>query len=149
MPRDRGIAMSQLEIRRLLDGERTIMLATIAANGVPHLSAMWYVRVDDTLLMWTNGSSQKACNLVRDPRASVSLEAGYDHTELHGFCLECSAEVVTDFDTVRRFGSTIYARYFQPSDDTDRLLDKEARRRIGIRLSIERSRTWDHRRLGR
>lgn len=116
---------------------------------MPHLAAMWYAVADDTIIMWTNRASQKACNLRRDPRASLLLQAGDSHDELRGFCLECAAEVVTDCDTVRRLGSTIYGRYFERSSDTEQLLDKEARRRIGIRLHVKQARTWDHRRLTR
>jgi PPOX class probable F420-dependent enzyme len=147
MSSDRGITMSPVEVRRLLDDERTITLATIGRNGMPHLAAMWYALADDTIIMWTNSASQKACNLRRDPRASLLLEAGDSHDELRGFCLECEAEIVTDFDPVRRLGSTIHDRYFERSSEAEQLLDKEARRRIGVRLHVEQTRTWDHRRL--
>ena len=147
MAKDRGIAMSSAEIARLLDEERTITLATVGANGMPHLSAMWYARDDETVLMWTHRASQKARNLFRDPRASLMLEAGETHDELRGCCLECDAELVSDFDAVRALGSSIHVRYFEQSSDTAGQLDSEARRRVGVRFHVVRARTWDHRRL--
>ena len=81
-----GIALND-EIRRLLDGRHFAVLATVNPDGGPQTSAMWVGRDGDDVLFSTVAGRRKHRNLVRDPRASVTVldaEDPYNYVELRG-----------------------------------------------------------------
>ena len=83
-----GIALND-ETRRLLDGRHFAVLATINPDGGPQTSAMWVGRDGDDVLFSTLAGRRKHRNLLRDPRASVTiLDSGdpYNYVELRGKC---------------------------------------------------------------
>jgi PPOX class probable F420-dependent enzyme len=160
MAKDRGVAMEADAVADLLDEQRTLTLATIGPDGMPHLAAMWFAREgsgdDMTVLMWTYGSSQKARNLVRDPRASLMAESGDSYDQLRGVCLDCKVELVDDYDEVLEAGQTLHRKYLaNPDLDADAEqamaagLRAQAKKRVVMRFTVDRARTWDHRKLGR
>src|SRR5688572_29640071 len=99
MPR-RDVSMSRDEIAAFLEPARVGVLATIGSDGRPHLSAMWFVPVEDELHMWTYAKSQKALNACRDPRATLLVEEGGRYNELKGISVSGDVVVTDDFDRV-------------------------------------------------
>lgn len=163
MAKDRGVAMEADAVAGLLDEQRTLTLATIGPDGMPHLAAMWFVRegpsegaADDmTVLMWTYGTSQKARNLIRDPRASLMAEGGEAYDQLRGVCLDCHVELIDDYDAVFEIGQTLHRKYLADPDldaETEKAmlagLQAQAKKRVGMRFHVDRARSWDHRKLG-
>ena len=59
--------------RNLLDARTFATLATLGPRGEPHTSVIWIDRDGDTLVFSTLAGRQKARNLARDPRLSVTL----------------------------------------------------------------------------
>ncbi|WP_433359832.1 TIGR03618 family F420-dependent PPOX class oxidoreductase [Streptosporangium sp. CA-115845] len=147
MVTDRGVSMTEAEAGTFLDAHHTVTLATLGPGGRPHLASMWFARDGWDLLMWTYGSSQKARNVERDPRVGVLAEAGEDYTELRGVSLDCAAEIVRDPAEVLALGQVLRLRNLAvvPGDETG--LRAQAAKRIGLRLRVERMRSWDHRKL--
>ena len=83
-----SIALSE-ETRRLLDGRHYAVLATINPDGGPQTSAMWVGRDGDDVLFSTLAGRRKHRNLLRDPRASVTIldsDDPYNYVELRGRC---------------------------------------------------------------
>jgi PPOX class probable F420-dependent enzyme len=67
------------------DPPRYAVLATIRPDGMPNLSVIWALLLDDdTFLMNTRLDRQKARDLSRDPRASLCFEDGYAYLTLEG-----------------------------------------------------------------
>ncbi|MGW9197535.1 PPOX class F420-dependent oxidoreductase [Micromonospora chersina] len=58
----------------LTGGTRTGKLATVRADGSPHVAPIWFVLDGDDLIFNTGRSSVKGRNLVRDPRAALSVD---------------------------------------------------------------------------
>jgi PPOX class probable F420-dependent enzyme len=146
--RHRGVEMSSDEVASLLEEQRTITLATIGPDGLPHLAAMWFVPDGDDLLLWTYATSQKARNVARDPRASVLAETGTAYDELRGVCLDCAVEVITELDDVLPIGRALMVRNLGLDPDApgaEQGLRAQAGKRVGLRLHPVRSRSWDHR----
>jgi PPOX class probable F420-dependent enzyme len=144
--------MTQAEVDELLDRQRTVTLATIGPDGRPHLASMWFGRDGQDLLMWTYRTSQKARNVERDPRVSVIAETGDSYDQLRGACLDCAVKVVRDEAEVLELGRRVHERNSAsaPGDDivaVDAGLRVQAAKRIGLRLRVERVRSWDHRKL--
>ncbi|MEZ5171860.1 MAG: PPOX class F420-dependent oxidoreductase [Acidimicrobiia bacterium] len=150
MTRRDEIRMSDDEVAAILDERRTLQVASINADGSPHLVPMWFVVIDGAPAFWTYSKSQKIVNLRRDPRITVMVEAGDAYEELRGVSISGRAEIIDDIDEVLAIGERIYVRYWGPiTDDTVR----ESVRTMGAKRSVvvvrpDETVSWDHRKLG-
>jgi len=147
--RDR-VRMSDEEIEAFLDEARTLQVASINADGSPHLVAMWFARHDGNLGFWTYGKSQKVVNLERDPRITVMVEDGVRYEELRGVTISGRARIVSDLDEVLGFGERVYERYWGPiTDDAVREgVRVMGAKRVLVVVEPEKVVSWDHRKLG-
>lgn len=143
------IMMNDEEIRQFLNQQRSATLATLGADGMPHLVAMWYAVIDGEVWFETKARSQKAVNLRRDPRATFLIEAGHTYDTLRGISIEGHATITTDPDELWAVGVSIWERYNGPvSDEIRPLVEVMLNKRIAVRLEVDRIRSWDHRKLG-
>ncbi|HSS11973.1 MAG TPA: pyridoxamine 5'-phosphate oxidase family protein, partial [Acidimicrobiales bacterium] len=111
MSRRDQIRMTDAEVRNFLDEQRTLQVASINKDGTPHLVAMWYGFIDDDIVFWTYGRSQKVANLRRDPRLTCLVESGRKYEELKGVAITGIGEVSDDRDYVQRVGAAVFPRY--------------------------------------
>ncbi len=150
MSRREQIRMDDGELGAFLHEQRTLICATIAADGTPHVMPLWYVLRDDDVWVWTYGASQKVRNLERDPRATLVVEAGETYEELRGAMLRVEAVIERNPDLVTALGLALYERYLgtgELPDDVRATITRQSPKRVAIRF-IERSRaSWDHRKL--
>lgn len=143
------ITMSDAEVLRFLQEQRSCTIATIGPTGMPHLVAMWYAVVDGAIWFETKAKSQKVVNLRRDGRISCLVEAGHTYDTLRGVELEGTAEIVEDPDALWAVGVSVWERYNGPySDDVQPLVELMLNKRVAVRIDATRTRTWDHRKLG-
>lgn len=162
MSRRGQIRMDEDEVEAFLAEERTVTCATVGPRGWPHLMPLWYVvraapEGGPQLWAWTYGSSQKALNLRRDPRASLQVEAGETYEQLRGVMLECDVVLHRDLQTVQALGVEIFSRYAAPRGQppvaeldpkTIEMIGAQAPKRVGMQFVERRRATWDHRKLG-
>lgn len=143
------ITMTDEEIAAYLERRRTATMATIGATGHPHLVAMWYTVIDGDIWFETKARSQKAVNLRRDPRITVSVEDGLTYDSLRGVAIEGTAEIVEDPDAIWAVGVSVWERYNGPySEEVKPLVEFMLNKRVAVRVSASRIRSWDHRKLG-
>ncbi len=143
------IAMSDEEIATYLERSRTATLATIGASGLPHLVAMWYGVIDGDIWVETKARSQKAVNIRRDPRVTVLIEDGETYDTLRGVSFEGTAEIVEDPESLWKVGVNVWERYNGPyTEEVKPLVEFMLHKRVAVRISVERTRSWDHRKLG-
>ncbi|GAA2213266.1 PPOX class F420-dependent oxidoreductase [Nonomuraea monospora] len=143
------IAMSDDEVTAFLEGSRKLQLATINADGTPHLVTMFYGLDEGRIAFWTYAKAQKTRNLGRDPRVSCLVEAGEDYGELRGVLVYGKAVRVDDRDRVISIGLAI-ARRMTPGVSDDLLLpyvEKTGRKRVAYVVERTKVVSWDHRRL--
>jgi PPOX class probable F420-dependent enzyme len=149
MSRRDQILMTPDEIRAFLDDGRDLQVASINADGTPHLVTMWYLRDGDDLLFWTYAKSQKVLNVRRDPRATVLVATGEKYEELRGVSITGSATIVDDLDAVLAFGEQVYEKYWGPIADD--LVREGVRvmgsKRVVVRVTPVRTTSWDHSKL--
>jgi PPOX class probable F420-dependent enzyme len=148
---ERGkIVMSDDEIAEFIDHSRTATMATLSADGKPHLVAMWYAVLDGQIWFETKAKSQKAVNLRRDPTLTVMIDDGQSYNTLRGVSIDARAEIVdSDPDLLLRVGISVWERYTGPySDDMRPYVDQMMNNRIAVRVVPTRMRSWDHRKLG-
>jgi PPOX class probable F420-dependent enzyme len=143
------IRLTDDEVAAFLASPRKLQVASLNADGSPHLSTMFYCVVDGNVAFWTYRKSQKAVNLIRDPRVSVLVEDGDAYDELIGVSITGTAEHVTDPDGVRAIGRDVYGRYIGNADDPhlDGFLDHQVARRDGFIIHADKIASWDHRKL--
>jgi PPOX class probable F420-dependent enzyme len=144
-----AIKMSDAEIGEFLEACRDLQVASINADGTPHLVTMWYVVRDGEVAFWTYAKSQKIVNLRRDPRLTVLVATGDRYEELKGVSIVGRAELVDDPDAVLEYGKAVYERYWGPLNDT--VLDgvrAMSAKRVVVVVKPERILTWDHSKLG-
>jgi PPOX class probable F420-dependent enzyme len=84
------------QTRRLLDGRNVATVATLNPDGGPQTTVVWIVRDGDFVLFSTTAGRQKARNLARDPRVSLTVfdaENPYQSVDIRG-----TAELIEDRD---------------------------------------------------
>jgi PPOX class probable F420-dependent enzyme len=142
--------MTDDEIRTFLEDGRDLQVASINADGTPHLVTMWYAVRDGRLSFWTYAKSQKIVNLRRDPRLTVLVATGERYEELRGVSISGQAELVEERDDVITFGEAVYERYWGPIDSD---MVREGVRTMGAKRVVvvvkpEKVVSWDHAKLG-
>ncbi|MBY8856291.1 PPOX class F420-dependent oxidoreductase [Nocardia sp. CA2R105] len=143
------IVMSDDEVTGFLERSRIITLATLGPKGLPHLTAMWYGLVNGEIWFETKAKSQKAVNIRRDPRVTVLIEAGDSYDQLRGVSIEGRAEIVDDPEALFKVGVSVWERYTGPyTEELRPMVDAMLNKRVAVRLVPERTRSWDHRKLG-
>jgi PPOX class probable F420-dependent enzyme len=104
--------MSEDEVRAFLTSSppHVAVLATVRADGRPHVAPVWYVVDDDGTIVFNTGESTvKGRNLARDPRASLCVD---DERPPFSFVvLEGTVELSDDLSEVRRWAARIGGRY--------------------------------------
>ena len=144
-----AIKMSDAEIDAFLEAGRDLQVASINADGTPHLVTMWYAMQDGEIAFWTYRKSQKITNLRRDPRLSVLVATGEVYDQLKGVSIQGQAEIVDDPVEVLRYGEAVYERYWGPVDDTVRDgVRAMGAKRVVIVVKPEKILSWDHSKLG-
>jgi PPOX class probable F420-dependent enzyme len=143
--------MTRAEVDAFIASDAHVgVLSTIAPDGGPHAAGMFFVTDANSILMWTYAKSQKSKNLERDPRASLLVEAGEPYADLRGVLVRGRVQLITDHAEIARIGSLLYERYYQPKtgvplDEGARApIEKQAPKRIGIVLPMEKIASWDH-----
>jgi PPOX class probable F420-dependent enzyme len=143
------IVMTDDEIAEFMERSRTATVATVSADGIPHLVAMWYAVVDGEVWFETKAKSQKAVNLRRNPTITVMIDDGQTYDTLRGVSIEGRGEIVDDPEMLLRLGIGVWERYTGPYTDEMRpFVDQMLKNRIAVRVVPTRVRSWDHRKLG-
>jgi PPOX class probable F420-dependent enzyme len=143
------VEMTPDEIESFLASKRTANLVTVGPSGHPHAVAMWFALIEGVIWFETKAKAQKALNLARDPRATVLVEDGLTYDTLRGVSFEGRAEIVDDADALWQVGVSVWERYHgEYTDAMKPMVDFMLHKRVAVRLDVERTRSWDHRKLG-
>jgi PPOX class probable F420-dependent enzyme len=145
--------MSDGEIEQFLSDNMKVQIATIGPDGAPHLTTLFYVLEDGMVAFWTYGRSQKVVNLRRDPRITLLVEDGEDYFELRGVTIQGKARLVEEYDDIRALGARVAKRMARLGeqgdlgDFGDEIVEKQARKRIGIVVEPIKVASWDHHKM--
>lgn len=102
--------MTAPEIRAFLtQGTRTAKLATVRADGRPHVAPVWFVLDGEDVIFTTWHTTVKAANLRREPRVALAVD---DETPPFAYVLvEGTATISDDLAELRAWATRIGARY--------------------------------------
>jgi hypothetical protein len=142
-----AIRMDDEEFTAFLAEQGQIMtVGTLLAAGRSHLTAVWYgYTADGTLGFTCYAASQKARNLGADPRGTVLVERGKEHSELRGVQILGRAELSSAMAVKAEISASAAARY--PDKPHARGTEQALLRRVAVLIRPERVISWDHRKL--
>ena len=102
--------MTTEEYRSFLTaGTRTAKVATVGADGQPHVVPVWFVLDGDTVVFTTGDRSAKALHMRRNPRVALCVD---DETPPYAFVLiEGSVEISPDPPDMLAWTTRIARRY--------------------------------------
>ncbi|WP_031081220.1 PPOX class F420-dependent oxidoreductase [Streptomyces sp. NRRL WC-3549] len=102
--------MTQDEWRAFLsEGTRTGKVATVRADGSPHIAPVWFLLDGDDLVFNTGEDTVKGRNLARDGRVSVCVDD--DRPPFAFAVVQGRAELREDLGEVREWATRIALRY--------------------------------------
>ena len=104
--------MTEEQVRAFLTAlpPRTAKLATVRADGRPHVAPVWFDVDDDGSVVFNTGDTTvKGRNLSRDPRASLCVDD--DRPPFSFVVLEGVVEIDKDLGEIRRWAARIGGRY--------------------------------------
>lgn len=141
------IAMDPTERDQFLAEQRTCRVATVGADGAPHVTPLWFVWDGSALWLTSLVRSQRWTDLQRDGRVSIVVDAGEDYMDLRGVEIRGSAsavgevprtgEPVAELDAIERLNADKYAggQIFHDG------------RHAWLRVEPEKIVSWDFRKL--
>ncbi|HXN59471.1 MAG TPA: PPOX class F420-dependent oxidoreductase [Acidimicrobiales bacterium] len=125
--------MNDQEVRAFLSAlpARTGKLATVRADGRPHVAPVWFDVDDDGSLVFNTGrATVNGRNLTRDPRASLCVD---DQRPPFSFVVVEGVVEISDYlEEVRRWATQIGGRYM----GTDRAEEYGARNGVAGELVV-------------
>lgn len=141
--------MTGEEVAAFIEERPKFQLATINADGTPHLVTMFSAVVDGKIAFWTYRTSRKARNLSRDPRVTCLIETGTDYFELRGLMIYGTVRVLTEQNDVRYVGSRVVERMMGLRDDDAiaAIVGQTAAKRHAYVVEPTGVASWDHRKL--
>ncbi|MFH9675884.1 pyridoxamine 5'-phosphate oxidase family protein [Streptomyces sp. NPDC017405] len=146
--RGRRIMMTPGELDRFLGTQRTCRVATVSADGAPHVSPLWFVWDGTSLWLYSVVRSRRWAQLGRDPRVAVVVDSGEEYDALRG--AELSGRMESVGEVPRRGGlcaeldtvETLFARKYFGVDEMP-----HDGRHAWARLTPEKIVSWDFRKL--
>ena len=120
----------------LAEGTRTGKLATVRADGRPHVATIWFAVEGRDLIFNTWHTSVKARNLRRDPRAS--LAADYEHPPFGYVVVEGTVDISEDLDEIRRVATVVGGRYMGANRAEEFGARNGVEGELAVRFHIER-----------
>jgi PPOX class probable F420-dependent enzyme len=100
------------KIQSILDRHRTMTVATLRPDGWPHATAVGYGNDGFTLYFLCGRDSQKAANLARDDRVSITINDDPGQVmQIEGLSVAARARRVTDRAEALRAMGLMMERY--------------------------------------
>jgi len=82
------------DARRIFKDVPLVHAATLLPDGMPHVVPLWFVWLDDDVVVSCRAGSQVWSNLRRDPRVTLEIERGRAWAEHAGIMVRGRAESV-------------------------------------------------------
>ena len=93
----------------MLDRARTAVLATVRADGRPHVAPIWFDLDDEVLVFMTGETTVKARNMRRDPRVSLCVDE--EVPPFHFVAIEGTSELSAGDPDLLYWATRIGGRY--------------------------------------
>ena len=92
-------------------------IATVREDGFPQATTVSYINDGLTIYFATSSDSQKARNIARDQRVSVTINRDYENwSEIEGLSMAAAAHSVTDAREQERVEKLMFEKFTQVAD---------------------------------
>jgi PPOX class probable F420-dependent enzyme len=144
------IKMTPVEVDSFIHERRPMSMCSINHDGSIHAVAMWYGFLDGLVAVETKAKSQKVQNIRRSPTLTCLFEDGDAYEELRGVELVGRGEIIEDPERMFELGKSVFERYYgaQYTEELRPFVETMLNKRVVIQLHVERTVSWDHRKLG-
>lgn len=136
-----AIRMSPQEQLEVLRSSSKASLATVDADGFPHLVAMAYTEFDGKIVMTSYAKAQKVLNVRREPKVAVMVEVGDDYSNYRGVLIRGTCELNDDH------GAVVDAMQRILGKRLSEIAVRRAAKRIVMSVTPAKIATWDHTKL--
>ncbi len=148
----RDISMSAGEAAQFLAGGWNLQVATLGADGWPHLTTLWYTMLEGRIAFRSFSRSQRIVNLKRHPKITTLVEEGRGYEELRGVMVQGTAELIADRDVVLEIYAAVTSKYQFGGETVDpaaieAMFGEYAAKNTAVIVHPERTVSWDHRKL--
>ncbi|MGH2546358.1 MAG: pyridoxamine 5'-phosphate oxidase family protein [Actinomycetota bacterium] len=137
------LSMTDQEREAYLSEERTIRVATVGADGVPHVVPLWFVWHEGIVFLNSTRGNPTVENMLRYGRAAGVVDDGETYDSLRGVVVTGRVEVAEDdrrLPVAERAWSEKYLGGNEPPY-------RRWRGRVWLRLVPERIASWDFRKI--
>jgi len=144
------IKMTPDEVDSFIHERRPMSMCSINHDGSIHAVAMWYGFLNGLIAVETKAKSQKVKNLRRNPTLTCLFEDGDAYEELRGVELVGRGEIVDDPEQMFELGKSVFERYYgaRYTEELRPFIETMLNKRVVVQLHVDRTVSWDHRKLG-
>lgn len=105
------------QITSIIDDVDDMTIATVRDDGYPQATTVSYVNEGLTIYFGTAADSQKAKNIAKENKVSLTINRDYaDWSEIEGLSIAGLATPVTDPSEQARIGGMMFAKFPQIAD---------------------------------
>ena len=105
------------QILSLLDSHRIMTIATLRPDGWPQATTVGYANDGLTIYFLCGTESQKAANLAKDNRVSLTIDSDTDQVmDIKGLSMAAHAERITDPEEGMKAMGLMFSRYPEQKD---------------------------------
>lgn len=105
----------------IIDGAADLTVATVRADGWPQATVVSFANDGLAIYFGTSAQSQKAQNIARDDRVSVTINCPYgdDWKTIRGVSIGGRARRITDADELAKVGALMMRKFPQIAEFVD------------------------------
>jgi nitroimidazol reductase NimA-like FMN-containing flavoprotein (pyridoxamine 5'-phosphate oxidase superfamily) len=137
------LSMTDQEREAYLSEERTIRVATVGADGVPHVVPLWFVWHEGIVFLNSTRGNPTVENMLRDGRAAGVVDDGTTYDALRGVVVTGRVEVAED-DRLLPVAERAWSEKYLGGNEPPY---RKWRGRVWLRLVPERIASWDFRKI--
>jgi nitroimidazol reductase NimA-like FMN-containing flavoprotein (pyridoxamine 5'-phosphate oxidase superfamily) len=132
--------------RRMFAGLPVVSVATLNADGSPHVVPLWFVWTTEAIFASTRREGRTWANLSADPRVALSIDLGRAWVEIAGIEVRGRAELLRAEDAGMRKPLSAWHEKYRPllTGDGFPRFAEEVRGLGFLRVAPERIAAWDH-----
>ncbi|HYZ11959.1 MAG TPA: pyridoxamine 5'-phosphate oxidase family protein [Actinomycetota bacterium] len=137
------LSLTDHELEAYLFQGRTIRVATVGPDGLPHVVPLWFVWHDGTLFLNSTRGNPTVENMMRDRRAAGVVDDGDTYDTLRGVVIAGRVEIAEDDPRLAQAERLWSDKYLGGNEPPYR----RWRNRVWLRLVPERTASWDFRKI--
>ncbi len=137
------LSLAPDELDGYLRSQSTVRLATINADGTPHVVPLWFVWLDGTAFMNSTLGNRTLRNLGRDPLATGCVDDGTTYDDLRGVLLHGPVERAEDDPRIPEVEHRWSEKYLAGNP----VPFQHWKNRVWLRMTPGRITSWDFRKI--